>query len=60
MVLSAFFLFLFSIEGGCMSDSLVKSFNNSVLNTNLTVIKIEDEIWFIAKEVAETLEYAST
>lgn len=37
---------------------IVKSFTNSVLDTNLTVIKIEDEIWFIAKEVAETLEYS--
>ena len=37
---------------------IVKSFTNPVLDTNLTVIKIGDEIWFVAKEVAETLEYS--
>ena len=37
---------------------IVKSFTNSVLDTNLTVVKIGDEIWFIAKEVAEILEYS--
>lgn len=43
-----------------MEHSLVKSFTNSNLNTSLTVIKIGDEVWFIAKEVAEVLEYSST
>ena len=43
-----------------VENSLVKTFANTNLNTNLTVIMIDDQIWFIAKEVAETLEYAST
>lgn len=43
-----------------MVSSLVKSFTNTTFDTNLTVIMIGDQIWFIAKEVAETLEYAST
>lgn len=41
-------------------SSLVKSFTNNTLNINLTIIKIDDQIWFIAKEVAELLEYTST
>ena len=43
-----------------MESSLVKSFTNANFDTNLTVIMIGDQIWFIAKEVAETLDYAST
>lgn len=43
-----------------MGSSLVKSFANTTFDTNLTVIMIGDQIWFIAKEVAATLEYAST
>lgn len=43
-----------------MGSSLVKSFTNATLDTNLTVIMIGDQIWFIAKEVAEVLDYAST
>lgn len=41
------------------NNSLVRAFNNTTINTNLTVIKINDQIWFIAKEVAEALEYSS-
>lgn len=43
-----------------MGSSLVKSFTNTAFDTNLTVIMIGAQIWFIAKEVAVTLEYAST
>ena len=43
-----------------MGNSLVKSFSNSNFNTNLTVIMIGDQIWFIAKEVSEALDYCST
>lgn len=43
-----------------MESSLVKSFTNTAFDTNLTVIMIGDQIWFIAKEVATTLDYAST
>lgn len=43
-----------------MGNSLVKSFSNANLNTNLTVIMIGDQIWFIAKEVADVLDYSST
>ena len=43
-----------------MESSLVKSFTNAAFDTNLTVIMIGDQIWFIAKEVAEVLDYAST
>lgn len=43
-----------------MGNSLVKSFVNTNFDTNLTVIMIGDQIWFIAKEVATTLDYAST
>ena len=43
-----------------MESSLVKSFTNASFDTNLTVIMIGDQIWFIAKEVAEVLDYAST
>ena len=42
-----------------MGSSLVKSFTNANFDTNLTVIMIGDQIWFIAKEVAEALEYSS-
>ena len=42
-----------------MGSSLVKSFMNANFDTNLTVIMIGDQIWFIAKEVAEALEYSS-
>lgn len=42
-----------------MGSSLVKSFVNTNFDTNLTVIMIGDQIWFIAKEVAEVLEYSS-
>lgn len=43
-----------------MESSLVKSFTNAAFDTNLTVIMMGDQIWFIAKEVAEVLDYAST
>ena len=42
-----------------MESSLVKSFTNASFDTNLTVIMIGDQIWFIAKEVAEALDYSS-
>ena len=42
-----------------MESSLVKSFTNANFDTNLTVIMIGDQIWFIAKEVAEALDYSS-
>ena len=42
-----------------MESSLVKSFTNANFDTRLTVIMISDQIWFIAKEVAEALEYSS-
>ena len=42
-----------------MGSSLVKSFTNATFDTNLTVIMIGDQIWFIAKEVAEVLDYSS-
>ena len=43
-----------------MGSSLVKSFTNAAFDTNLTVIMIGDQIWFIVKEVAEALDYSST
>lgn len=43
-----------------MKSSLVKSFTNTTFDTNLTVIMIGDQIWFIAKEVAATLDYSTT
>ena len=42
-----------------MGSSLVKSFANATFDTNLTVVMIGDQIWFIAKEVAEALDYSS-
>lgn len=41
-------------------DNLVKCFNNSKLGVNLTTVLIDDEPWFIAKEVASALEYSNT
>lgn len=43
-----------------MGSSLVKSFANTNFDTNLTVIMIGDQIWFIAKEVAAALDYSTT
>ena len=51
---------------GCVTQSLVKYFNNSELSINLTSILIlnnetnEFEPWFIAKEVATLLGYENT
>ena len=41
-------------------DNLVKCFNNSNLGVNLTTILIDNEPWFIAKEVAALLGYENT
>ena len=41
-------------------DNLVKCFNNSNLGVNLTTILIDNEPWFIAKEVASILGYDNT
>ena len=41
-------------------DNLVKCFSNSTLGVNLTTILIDDEPWFIAKEVASILNYVNT
>ena len=39
--------------------NLVKCFNNSSLGVNLTTILIDNEPWFIAKEVASILKYTN-
>ena len=39
-------------------SNLVKCFNNSNLGVNLTTILIDNEPWFIAKEVASILKYS--
>ena len=41
-------------------DNLVKCFNNSSIGVNLTTILIDNEPWFIAKEVANILGYKNT
>ena len=41
-------------------DNLVKCFNNSNLGVNLTLVLIDNEPWFIAKEVATILGYERT
>ena len=41
-------------------SNLVKCFNNSNLGVNLTTILIDNEPWFIAKEVATLLGYENT
>ena len=41
-------------------SNLVKCFNNSNLGVNLTTILIDNEPWFIAKEVANILGYKNT
>ena len=41
-------------------SNLVKCFNNSTLGVNLTTILIDNEPWFIAKEVATLLGYENT
>ena len=41
-------------------SNLVKCFNNSSLGVNLTTILIDNEPWFIAKEVATLLGYENT
>ena len=40
-------------------SNLVKCFNNSSLGVNLTTILIDNEPWFIAKEVASILKYTN-
>lgn len=40
-------------------SNLVKCFNNSNLGVNLTTILIDNEPWFIAKEVASILKYTN-
>lgn len=39
-------------------DNLVKCFNNSSIGVNLTTVLIDNEPWFIAKEVASLLGYS--
>ena len=41
-------------------DKMVKCFNNSNLGVNLTTLLVDDEPWFIAKEVASALDYSDT
>lgn len=41
-------------------DNLVKCFNNSNLGVNLTTLIVDDEPWFIAKEVASICGYKDT
>lgn len=41
-------------------DNLVKCFNNSNIGVNLTTVLIDNEPWFIAKEVASALGYSDT
>ena len=41
-------------------DNLVKCFSNSSIGVNLTTVLIDNEPWFIAKEVASALGYSDT
>ena len=41
-------------------DNLVKCFSNSRIGVNLTTVLIDNEPWFIAKEVASALGYSDT